>query len=101
MPRKDRPHTKDGRYLVAKGVFRRCTNPALDDSTRRNALKKLMQARMKKDRPATIQAKTLLGEAGPVWWNDDQPDYSGEHPSNTPYAAWWESLTDSQRQAGM
>ena len=100
MPRKDRPHTEDGRYLVAKGILKRCTNPALDDSTRRKALKQLMQARVKKDRIATIQAKILLGEAGPVWWDDDQPDFSGERPLDTPYAAWWDSLTDKQRLSG-
>jgi len=81
MPRKDRPHT-------------------LDDSTRRKALKQLMQARVNKDRTATIQAKILLGEAGPVWWDDDQPDFSGKQPSDTPYAAWWDSLTDKQRLSG-
>ena len=100
MPRKDRPHTEDGRYLVAKGVLKRCTNPALNDSTRRKALKQLMQARVNKNRTAVIQAKVLLGEAGPVWWDDDQPDFSGEQPPDTPYAAWWDSLTDKQRQSG-
>ncbi len=100
MPRKDRPHTTDGRYLVAKGILKRCTNPAIDDSTRRRAVKKLMQARMSKDKPATLEAKIELGEAGPVWWDDDQPDYSGQHPSETPYAAWWDSLSDDQRQSG-
>ena len=101
MARKDRPHTTDGRYLVAKGVLKRCTDPTLDDSTRRKAVKKLMQARMSKDKAATLQAKAELGEAGPVWWDDEQPDYSGHHPSDTPYAEWWNSLTDAQRQAGL
>jgi len=31
MARKNRPHTPDGRYLVSKGIFKRCTNPSLDD----------------------------------------------------------------------
>lgn len=100
MARKDRPHTSDGRYLVAKGILKRCTNPALDDSTRRRAVKQLMQARMTKDSNAVLAAKTTLGEAGPVWWDDNQPDYSGQHPADTPYAAWWNSLSDSVRQSG-
>jgi len=100
MARKDRPHTSDGRYLVAKGILKRCTNPELDDSTRRKAVKLLMQARMAKDKEAVLRAKIALGEAGPVWWEDESPDYSGQHPSETPYADWWQALTDPERQAG-
>lgn len=59
-----------------------------------------MQARMTKDKDAVLQAKIALGEAGPVWWTDDTTDYSGQHPSETPYAQWWQSLTDKERQAG-
>lgn len=101
MARKDRPHTQDGRYLVAKGNLKRCTNPSLDDSARRKAVKQLMQARMAKDKDAVLKAKLLLGEAGPVWWDDGAPDYSGKHPSDTPYADWWNSLSDSSRESGM
>jgi len=100
MARKDRPHTEDGRYLVAKGILKRCTNPAVDASTRRKAIKKLMQARMAKDASAVLEAKTDLGEAGPVWWKDGAPDYSGLNPAETPYAAWWNSLTASTRDLG-
>jgi len=101
MPRKDRPHTPDGRYLVAKGILKRCTDPALDDSTRRKAVKELMQARMKKDAPAVLDAKTKLGEAGPVWWDDGQPDCSNQNPADTDYANWWHSLSEDERQAGL
>jgi len=101
MPRKDRPHTTDGRYLVAKGILKRCTKPDLDDGTRRKAVKKLMQARMSKDKPAVLEAKIDLGEAGPVWWEDNEPDFSGQHPAETPYATWWNSLSDTEKQAGM
>jgi len=100
MARKDRPHTSDGRYLVAKGILKRCTNPTLDDSTRRRSVKQLMQARMAKDSDAVLSAKIALGEAGPVWWNDNAPDYSGQPPSQTPYADWWQALTDSEKSAG-
>ena len=100
MARKNRPHTEDGRYLVAKGTLKRCTNPALEDAARRAAVKSLMQARMSKDNTAVLAAKVALGEAGPVWWQDGSPDYSGKHPTDTPYENWWNTLTDEQRQAG-
>jgi hypothetical protein len=100
MPRKDRPHTPDGRYLVSRGVLKRCTNPALDDGTRRRAVKALMQARMAKDREAVTAAKTALGETGPVWWSDGAADYSDQPPDQTPYVDWWHSLSDTERSAG-
>lgn len=34
-------------------------------------------------------AKVALGERGPVWWDDDAPDYTRRAPKNTPYADWW------------
>lgn len=101
MARKDRPHTPDNRYLVSRGVLKRCTNPTLGDSDRRKAVKALMQARMAKDKDAVATAKTLLGETGPVWWDDGTPDFSDQPPLDTPYASWWESLSDQQRQAGV
>ena len=101
MARKDRPHTPDNRYLVSRGVFKRCTNPALEDSVRRKAVKALMQARMAKDSIAVLDAKVALGEAGPVWWDDGAPDYSNQSPAETPYAQWWESLSPSERDAGV
>jgi len=100
MARKDRPHTDDGRYLVAKGVLKRCTNPAVSDGLRRKAIKKLMQARIAKDQASVLAAKIELGEAGPVWWQDGAPDYSGLSPDQTPYADWWNALNDLQRQLG-
>ena len=100
MPRKNRPHTPDGRYLVSKGILKRCTNPNLEDDVRRKSLKTLMQARMRKDRDAALEAKIALGEAGPVWWHDGSPDYSGSAPDSTPYDQWWTDLTDVERAAG-
>ena len=100
MARKNRPHTPDGRYLVSKGILKRCTNPDLEDDVRRKALKTLMQARMRKDRDAALEAKIALGEAGPVWWDDGSPDDSGNAPGTTLYAQWWASLTDDERAAG-
>jgi len=100
MARKDRPHTPDDRYLVSRGQLKRCTNPELDDSERRRAIKKLMQARMAHDSDAVLDAKIALGEAGAVWWDDGAPDFSGNKPEVTPYAEWWASLTDAERGAG-
>ncbi len=100
MARKDRPHTPDGRYLVSRGVLKRCSNPALEDRKRRAMLKALMQARMAKDREASTEAKIALGEAGPVWWTDGAPDYSNQEPELTPYKRWWLSLSQAEREAG-
>ncbi len=100
MARKDRPHTPDGRYLVAKGILKRCTNPNLDDTLRRRAIKKLMQARMSKDAAAVVEAKTELGETGPVWWDDGEPDYSDHPPTDSPYAQWWQALPKATQRTG-
>jgi hypothetical protein len=32
------------------------------------------------------EAKTALGERGPVWWDDGAPDYTRKLLKNTPYA---------------
>lgn len=101
MARKERPVTPDGRYLVARGVLKRCTNPGLSDQVRRKAVKLMMQARMSGDKEAVLAAKTELGEAGPVWWTDGAPDYSGTAPGDTPYESWWDSLDEAEREAGL
>ena len=100
MARKNRPETPDGRYLVARGLLKRCSNPELDDKVRRKSVKALMQARMSNDKNGVIAAKTELGETGPVWWDDGAPDYSGSAPVDTVYADWWNELSDEEREAG-
>jgi hypothetical protein len=40
------------------------------------------------------RAKEQLGERGPVWWSDDQPDLNRKLVRNSPYAAWWASLSE-------
>ncbi|WP_113910472.1 hypothetical protein [Roseovarius dicentrarchi] len=112
MAGKDRPHTPDGRYFVARGRLNRCTDPALDDSTRRAGIKALMQARravmqagsdpcaMRDARAAVDAAKVRLGERGPVWWSDGAPDEAGIAPETSSYAAWWASLDDAERARG-
>ncbi|KQI69695.1 hypothetical protein AN189_04730 [Loktanella sp. 3ANDIMAR09] len=110
MTGRDYPTTPDGRYFVAKGRLWRKTNPALDDTTRRAAIKRLMQARRAVGQAATPEAvataraavdaaKRDLGERGPVWWDDGAPDQGGKHPRNTSYAAWWSGLSDAARDA--
>ena len=108
MSAKDYPQTPDGRYFVSKGRLWRRTNPALDDTTRRAAVKALMQARRavglatdeaetRAARDRVDAAKHDLGERGPVWWDDGAPDEGGKHPKNTSYAAWWADL-DAEAQ---
>ncbi|SEL57037.1 hypothetical protein SAMN05444413_11122 [Roseivivax marinus] len=111
MSRKDYPETPDGRYFVSKGRLWRKTDPRLDDSTRRRAVKALMQARRavgqaetesdeREARDRVDAAKRELGERGPVWWEDGAPDEGGKHPNNTSYAEWWSGLSDAERARG-
>ena len=104
------PHTPDGRYFVAKNRLWRCTDPRLNDHDKRAYIKALMKARrdvrnaqQQKDEAALQQAcddvqsaKELLGERGPVWWQDGAPDEGGVAPHNSSYAEWWASNRDCQ-----
>ena len=105
------PVTPDGHFFVAKGRLWRCTDPSLDDSARRAAVKALMQARRavrvagdeaatRAARDAVDAAKRRLGERGPVWWTDGAPDEGGKHPRNSIYADWWATLEDDARERG-
>ena len=109
---KDYPTTPDGRYFVAKGRLWRKTNPALDDTARRAAVKALMQARRavgqagsedetRAARARVDAAKRDLGERGPVWWDDGAPDEGGRHPKNTSYADWWAGLDAATQARGL
>ena len=104
------PQTPDGRYFVARSRLWRCTNPALPEPERRAAVKALMRARnavrlattdeeTREARAAVDEAKRRLGERGPVWWDDGAPDVNRHAPWNTPYAEWWEALSDAEREA--
>ena len=108
MARKERLTTPDGRYFVSRGRLWRCTDPSLDDSERRAAVKALMQARravQMADTPEAERAaradvdaaKHRLGERGPVWWEDGAPDEGRRHPKNTSYADWWARLDAETR----
>ncbi|GED22322.1 hypothetical protein [Halomonas halmophila] len=95
--------TPDGRYIVVRGRLWRCTNPDLPEAQRQYWVKQLMQARRdvgqakrakdaqaERDARARVdEAKRALGERGPVWWQDDAPDYTQCKIENTPYAEWY------------
>jgi phage/plasmid primase-like uncharacterized protein len=38
---------------------------------------------------AVNEAKTALGERGPVWWDDGAPDFNRHMARTTSYAEWW------------
>ncbi len=104
----DYPVTPDGRYFVVRGRLWRCTNPNLDEETRQRYVKQLMEARrqvkrakqseeaaaLKEARGQVHQAKVALGERGPVWWKDSEPDFNRYLAKNTPYADWYGALSE-------
>lgn len=97
------PVTPDGRYFVVKGQLWRCSNPNLDETTRKRLVAELMQARqavkaalkhgddtaLRAARQQVNTAKVALGERGAVWWTDGAPDYTRKHVKHTPYASWY------------
>jgi hypothetical protein len=98
------PRTPDGRYIIVRGRLWRASNPALDEAERQRLVDELMNARRavkeaKGDRLATAharrrvdEAKTAIGERGPVWWGDGTPDLNRHMVANTPYALWFDRL---------
>lgn len=102
------PVTPDGRYFVVRGRLWRMSDPRLPETARAALVGKLMDARRAvaaarragdpdaEDRAhaAVDEAKRALGERGPVWWDDGQPDLNRRLVKNTPYAAWHAGLSD-------
>ncbi len=98
------PETSDGRYFVVRGRLWRRSNPALDEETRQQLVKQLMSARrdvraakgdahaLADARHRVNDAKVALGERGPVWWNDGEPDFNQYLVKNSPYAVWFARL---------
>lgn len=100
------PVTPDGRYFMVRGRLWRCTNPALPEALREQLTKELMAARrqvgvakragdadaLREARQQVHAAKVALGERGPVWWDDDAPDFNRRMARSTPYAAWARSV---------
>lgn len=105
----DYPVTPDGRYFAVDGTLWRCTDPSLHEDERQRLVDDLMQARrdvkaakqaddeeaLQDARDHVHEAKVALGERGPVWWDDDAPDYTRKKAKNTPYADWYASLDES------
>ena len=98
------PDTPDGRYFVVRGRLWRKSDPGLDAETREGLVKELMSARravrdaggdsekLTAARGRVDAAKAELGERGPVWWTDGEPDYNRHLAKNTPYADWFAGL---------
>lgn len=95
--------TPDGRYLVVRGRLWRATNPNLPEQDKARRVASLMAARRQlrgkrsaeertAARAAVDAAKVALGERGPVWWNDGEPDFNRRLVRNTPYADWYAVL---------
>lgn len=100
------PVTPDGRYFVVRGRLWRTTKPGLSEAERAKQVRALMQARrdmktardtgdreLSADAKRRVQAaKVALGERGPVWWTDGDPDYNRHLAKNTPYRDWWAAV---------
>lgn len=100
------PVTPDGRYFVVKGRLWRLANPSLPDDEKAALVSELMRARravktakQQGDRIAEAEAhrlvddaKQALGERGPAWWSDGDPDLNRRMVKNTPYASWFAGL---------
>jgi len=100
------PDTPDGRYFVVRGRLWRKSNPALSEADRARFVTDLMRARSsvrlahrEADREALIRSRTsvnnakiALGERGPVWWSDGDPDLNRHMARTTVYADWFAAL---------
>lgn len=107
------PVTPDGRYFVVRGRLWRMSNPALTKERRDALVVELMRARRgvaiaRKNGDAAAEAeaheavndaKTALGERGPVWWNDGDPDLNRHMARTGPYADWYAHLTSERDPA--
>ena len=107
------PTTPEGRFFVVKGQLWRCSNPNLAESVRQQLVNDLMAARravksakascdparIKAARALVQVAKEGLGERGPIWWRDGSPDFNRYKVANTPYAAWYRSVTADDHPA--
>ncbi|MCJ2135766.1 hypothetical protein MKK69_17180 [Methylobacterium sp. J-026] len=105
--------TPDRRYIVVRGRLWRSADPNLSPERRAALVSDLMAARravraakqaerdgeagaadaLRAARASVDAAKTGLGERGPVWWTDGAPDLNRHLARNTPYAAWYATLT--------
>jgi hypothetical protein len=97
--------TPDRRYIVVRGRLWRATNPNLPEDKRKRLTAQLMDARrqLRGRAPADVRAaaraavdaaKVGLGERGPAWWADGEPDFNRRLVKNTPYAVWYAVLQE-------
>lgn len=103
------PRTPNGRYFVVRGRLWRCTNPALLREDRDELTRELMKARAavgrakrsadsnaeRTARTRVHEVKVALGERGPVWWSDGEPDFNRYLAKNTVYRDWYAELRGS------
>lgn len=98
------PTTPDGRYFVVRGRLWRKANPQLPADVRDALVRQLMEARRALRRTSSEaerqaareqvdRTKRALGERGPVWWTDGEPDFNRKLVKNTPYRDWFERLS--------
>jgi hypothetical protein len=101
------PLTPDGRYIVVRGRLWRAANPMLPAVERERLVHALMDARRAVGSARNAEARTAararvdaakhaLGERGAVWWDDGAPDLNRHLAKNTPYAAWWEAVSEGR-----
>ncbi|WP_338504511.1 hypothetical protein V6R86_10965 [Sphingomonas kaistensis] len=81
---------------MVRGRLWRTSNPALDPARRQELVIELMDARRKRDRARVDAAKRALGERGPVWWDDGDPDWNRHLAKNTPYAHWYRNVVPAE-----
>ena len=108
------PITPGGRYLVVRGRLWRRSDPSLPNERRVALVDELMRARravgialragnaaaLADARAAVDRAKVSLGERGPVWWPDGEPDLNRHLVANTAYASWSDGLERTRRTTG-
>ena len=99
-PREEPLRTPDNRYIVVRGRLWRAHDPRLSEEQVRELTDELMAARRDKGaarragksvdtaRNRVDAAKQALGERGPVWWDDDEPDLTRHLARTTTYATW-------------
>ena len=99
------PTTPNGRYFVVRGRLWRRANPNLLVDLRDGMVKQLTNARRtlrgrlpeaerRQAREQVDRAKRALGERGPVWWTDGEPDCNRKLAKNTPYRDWFLGLPE-------
>ncbi|MDT0165599.1 biopolymer transporter Tol [Actinotalea sp. AC32] len=89
-----------------RGRLWRATDPGLDPDERERLVHELMSARRAKAaamrsgdadareeaRRRVDAAKVALGERGPVWWHDGEPDLTRRTARTSRYADWYAEI---------